>query len=137
MGVPVLWQFKCSHFCEKARWTLAFKRIEGRTLRDSTRIIEHVEAAHPEMPVHPGDANERKRAAELENFFDGLGSALRCVHYSLLLPDLEEAAAFFANAAAGPGFRLFRLTFATLFRPMMNRHLGLDAERFGTPAPAI
>ena len=87
-------------------------RVEGRTLRDSTRIIEHVEAAHPDMPVHPGDPDERKRAAEIENF-----------------PHLDEAAAFFAKAAAGPGFRLFRLTFATLFRPMMNRYLGLDADR--------
>ena len=30
MGKPALWQFKCSHFCEKVRWALDFKRIEHR-----------------------------------------------------------------------------------------------------------
>jgi glutathione S-transferase len=159
MGMPVLWQFKCSHFCEKVRWALDYKRIEhrrlslypgwhavptlfvsgrqqvpllrteGRTLRDSTRIVEHLETTYPEVPLYPRDPDERSRAVELEDFFDHLGPALRRVHYSLLVPHLEEAASFFANSARGPAFRLFRLSFALLFRPTMNRYMGFDTER--------
>lgn len=161
MGRPVLWQFKCSHFCEKVRWALDFKRIEhrrvslypgwhalptllvsgrqqvpllrvdGRTLRDSTRILEYLEHSHPDRPLYPEDPAARGRAVELEDFLDRLGPALRRVHYSLLVPHLDQAAAFFANAASGPAFRIFRFTFANLFRPTMPRYMGFDAERVG------
>jgi glutathione S-transferase len=104
-------------------------RVGGRTLRDSTRILEYLEDAHPDVPLYPRDPAARTRAVELESYFDRLGPVLRRVHYSLLVPHLDAAAAFFANAAAGPAFRVFRFTFATLFRPTMHRYMGFEAER--------
>jgi len=100
MTNPVLWQFTASHFNEKARWALDFKRVrhvrrsllpgahaskirkmtgqtavpvlvlDGRVIHDSTRIIEAVELAYPHPPLYPRDEAERGRALELEDFFD-------------------------------------------------------------------
>ncbi|HXJ34991.1 MAG TPA: glutathione S-transferase [Candidatus Eisenbacteria bacterium] len=99
-GVPVLWQFKASHFNEKARWALDWKgvrherrsllpgphmpvvmwisgqksvpvlQIDGQTITDSTRIIAELERRFPERPLYPADAAARQRALELEEFFD-------------------------------------------------------------------
>ena len=80
-GVPILWQFRASHFNEKARWALDWKgirherrsllpgphapvvlwltgqtavpvlQIDGETVADSTRIIEALERRSPERPL--------------------------------------------------------------------------------------
>ena len=95
-----LWQFTSSHFNEKARWALDFKRIphirhslipgfhiptikrmtgkttvpvvklNGEAISDSSRIIEALERAYPEPALYPADADERARALELEDYFD-------------------------------------------------------------------
>jgi len=100
MSVPVLWQFRQSHFNDKARWALDYKAIphvrrsllpglhiprvfwmtgqksvpvlsfDGRIIADSTRIIAALEAAHPEPPLYPANPAERDRALALEEFFD-------------------------------------------------------------------
>jgi glutathione S-transferase len=98
---PILWHLDISHFNEKARWALDYKRIpherrsvfpgmqelRARTLRggtstlpvmeidgvrigDSTRIIEELERRWPNPPLYPADPDERRRALELEDFFD-------------------------------------------------------------------
>jgi glutathione S-transferase len=97
---PVLWQFRHSHFNEKARWALDWKGIrhvrrsllpglhiprvlwmtgqkslpvlllDGRALADSTRIIAALEAWRPDPPLYPADPAELRRALELEEFFD-------------------------------------------------------------------
>jgi glutathione S-transferase len=98
--VPVLWQFRQSHYNEKARWALDFKGIaharhallpglhvprvlwmtgqksvpvlvlDGRAIADSTRIIAALEEAYPESPLYPRDPAARTRALEFEEFFD-------------------------------------------------------------------
>ena len=100
MANPVLWQFKYSHYNEKARWALDFKRVphvrrsllpgahiprvlwmtgqkavpvlvlDGRAIADSTRIIEALERWRPQPALYPPDPGERTRASELEEFFD-------------------------------------------------------------------
>ena len=97
---PVLWQFRFSHFNEKARWALDWKGIPhvrrsllpgfhiprvlwmtgqkslpvlvlgGETIHDSTRIIERLERLRPEPALYPADDAERRRALALEDFFD-------------------------------------------------------------------
>ncbi len=97
---PVLWQFRFSHFNEKARWALDWKGIahvrrsllpgfhvprvlwmtgqksvpvlvlDGDTIHDSTRIIERLERMRPEPALYPADAAARRRALALEDFFD-------------------------------------------------------------------
>src|SRR5687767_15898141 len=99
-GTPVLWQIKVSHYNEKARWALDYKRVahvrravtpglqeltarrlragrtvpilemNGRAIGDSTTIIEEIERRWPEPPLYPTDPAERSRALELEDYFD-------------------------------------------------------------------
>ena len=100
MALPVLWHFTVSHFNEKVRWALDFKRVphlrrallpgshflkiwrmtgqtavpvlvlDGRAIHDSTRIIEALERAYPEPPLYPANEAERRRVVELEDLFD-------------------------------------------------------------------
>jgi glutathione S-transferase len=100
MDTPELWQFTSSHFNEKARWALDFKRVphirhslipgfhvpvvkrmtgktnvpvlklNGDAISDSSRIIEALERAYPDSPLYPADVHERARALELEDYFD-------------------------------------------------------------------
>jgi len=104
---PELWHIPLSHFNEKARWTLDYKRVphrrrvlgpnylykawratgqgklpilflDGRAIADSTRIIAALEERFPDPPLYPRDAQARSHALALEDFFDeGLGPAVR------------------------------------------------------------
>jgi glutathione S-transferase len=117
MDTPELWQFTSSHFNEKARWALDFKRVphvrhsmipgfhvpvvkrmtgkthvpvlklDGTAISDSSRIIEALERAYPEPPLYPGDADERRRAIELEEHYDEeLGPYIRRWVFHVILP---------------------------------------------------
>jgi glutathione S-transferase len=100
VSTPVLWQFRISHFNEKARWALDWKGIphirrsllpalhlprilwmtgqksvpvlvlDGKAIADSTRIIETLERLRPEPPLYPPEGPARRRALELEEFLD-------------------------------------------------------------------
>jgi glutathione S-transferase len=97
---PVLWQLQISHYNEKVRWALDYKRIphtrrsmlpgvhrvitkrlagivtspvmqfEDRAVGDSTAILQALEERWPKPPLMPSDAAERARALELEDYFD-------------------------------------------------------------------
>lgn len=109
MTPPLLWHFPISHYNEKVRWALDYKRIahrrevlgpgyllrayratgrgtlpilwlDGQAIGDSTRIIAALEQRYPQDALYPRDAAARGRALELEDFFDEqLGSAARSV----------------------------------------------------------
>jgi glutathione S-transferase len=132
-GAPVLWHLKVSNFNEKARWALDYKRVshvrravvpgvhqkiarklgggdtlpvlmlDGEVLGDSTRIIEALEQRHPDPPLYPTDPSERRRALELEDFFDEeLGPHVRLLTVQHMLPDAElTIGAFFQDLSAG------------------------------------
>ena len=100
MARPVLWQFRFSHFNEKARWALDHKRVphvrrsllpgfhiptllwmtrqkrvpvlivDGQATHDSTRIIALAERLWPEPALYPEEDALRRRALELEEHFD-------------------------------------------------------------------
>jgi glutathione S-transferase len=107
MDTPLLWHIPLSHFNEKVRWALDYKRVghrrrvlgpdylirawratgrgtlpilflDGRAIGDSTHIIAALEDRFPEPPLYRGDAAARQRALALEDYFDEqLGPALR------------------------------------------------------------
>src|SRR3954454_6027286 len=97
---PVLWQLQISHYNEKVRWALDYKRIphtrrsmlpgvhrliakrlagvltspvltiEGRGIGDSSAILQAIEERWPEPPLVPRDFEERRRALAIEDYFD-------------------------------------------------------------------
>jgi glutathione S-transferase len=44
--------------------------LDGRSISDSTQIIEELERRWPDPPLYPADPAERARALELEDYFD-------------------------------------------------------------------
>jgi len=92
--------FMRSHFNEKARWALDWKRVphlrrpllpgphartvkrltgqtmvpvlilDGTPIAGSDRIIDELERRHPDPPLYPADPGERTRALEIQRYFD-------------------------------------------------------------------
>jgi len=151
-ALPVLWHFTISHYNEKVRWALDWKRIphvrraltpgfhalrvlrmtgrtslpvlvlDGKAIGDSTRIIGALEDARPGPHLYPEDPSARRRALELEDFFDvELGPSIRAMLvHELFVHDRDRAPALFtvgmgrasrwALRVLGPVFRrLYRL----------------------------
>ncbi|HYC00885.1 MAG TPA: glutathione S-transferase family protein [Candidatus Limnocylindrales bacterium] len=99
-GAVELHQFRYSHYNEKARWALDYKRIAhrridylpgphafflprlsgqratpvlkvgGKTLAGSAAIVAELERRFPERPLYPADAAARAEALALERRFD-------------------------------------------------------------------
>ena len=100
MSVPELFQFRISHFNEKARWALDYKgiehvrhslvpgphkvrvkklsgqdqvpvlRIDDAVVAGSNAIIDCVERRNPEPALYPRDAATRERALAIQSKFD-------------------------------------------------------------------
>jgi glutathione S-transferase len=51
-------------------FTFPVLELEGRRIADSTSIIAALEQRFPEPPLYPPNPDERRRALELEDFFD-------------------------------------------------------------------
>ena len=74
--------------------TFPVLQIDGRAIGDTTRIIATLEQRFPDPPLYPSDPGERRRALELEEFFDeNLGHDLRRVVFWELLraPELVRS----------------------------------------------
>ncbi|HYC00886.1 MAG TPA: glutathione S-transferase [Candidatus Limnocylindrales bacterium] len=95
-----LLQFPFSHYNEKVRWTLDYKRIahvrinylpgphapqikkltgqtavpvvrtDGKVVAGSARIIDMIERSHPSPPLYPADAADREEALAIQQRFD-------------------------------------------------------------------
>jgi glutathione S-transferase len=155
-AVPVLWQFRQSHYNEKARWALDWKRIrhvrrsllpglhvprvmwmtrqksvpvlvlEGRAIADSTRIIAAVEALRPDPPLYPAAPAERRRALELEEFFDEeLGPHLRRSVFHDVLPHTDYASALMTTDCSPLVRTMYRAVFPAL-RPVFQMDMRID-----------
>jgi glutathione S-transferase len=65
--------------------------IGGRRIGDSTAIIAALEARYPDPPLYPPDPGQRRRALELEEFFDEeLGPHIRLLAFHELSRDRER-----------------------------------------------
>ncbi len=142
MTTPILWQFTFSHFNEKARWALDYKGVRhrrhtlppglhlppvlfftgqrslpvlqegGRLIADSTRILEHLERTSPHPPLYPEDPALRRRAADLEDYWDEeLAPHLRRVLMDAVLRDADYTARVFGRDAFGFGGLFYRAFF--------------------------
>ena len=140
-SAPTLWQYNFSNFNEKARWALDFKAVaharhsllptsprallfslrgtlpvldlDGRRIVDSSRIIEALERRWPQPALYPDDPAERRRALELEDFFDEhAGHDLRRVAFLDLREDPDYASAFLTTGRGPATRRVFRAVLA-------------------------
>jgi glutathione S-transferase len=153
---PVLWHLKVSHYNEKARWALDYKRIphvrravepgrhraiaqrlvgtttfpvmvlDGEAIGDSTHIIEALERRYPEPPLYPADPDARRRALEIEDYFDEqLGPHMRLLVISQMLQSSNLIlGAFFPDL--GTGRRLAARTLFPLHRRRVMTAFGID-----------
>jgi glutathione S-transferase len=101
--------------------------VDGRAIADSTRILEAAERLRPDPPLYPSDPADRRRALELEEWFDEeLGPHIRRAAFHDILPDSDYATAFLANGASPVARRVYRLMLPAV-RAAMRYDMGIDA----------
>jgi glutathione S-transferase len=77
--------------------------IDGQRIGDSTAIIAALEERFPEPPLYPADATGRRRALDLEEYFDEeLGPHIRQLAWHELGNDREQFTELMRRAAPGP-----------------------------------
>lgn len=105
--------------------------IDGRSIGDSTRIIAAIEERWPHAPLYPEDTARRRRALELEEFFDQeLGPHLRRAFYHELLPHPKLVVPLFTDGRPRHA-RILRGVFP-LLRAAMRRRFEISAESAAT-----
>lgn len=83
--------------------TFPVLRLDGRNVGDSSAIIEALEQRWPERPLYPDDPAQRRRALELEDFFDEqLGPHIRLLAWHELRADPEHMGEVTATMIPGP-----------------------------------
>jgi glutathione S-transferase len=155
--LPELLHFRVSHYNEKARWALDYKRwphrrramlpgfhllpvrlvsgqnqlpvlkLDGRVIAGSSRILAELERLRPDPPLLPAEPELRQRALAIQAFFD-----------EQVAPDLRRL--FWHCYASHPDLcaRLAADGFSGFARaawrvalpvmwPLMSRNMGLDA----------
>jgi glutathione S-transferase len=113
-----LWVTRGSHY------TFPVLSIEGRRIADSTAIVAALEERFPEPPLYPADPAERRRALELEDFFDEeLGPDIRQLAWYEFGKDPEGFAALMRQTVPAPLARFDRLaaTYARAFTTLRFR----------------
>jgi glutathione S-transferase len=157
--LPLLWQYSFSNYNEKARWALDFKGIshhrrsllpagpramrfsrgegtlpvldlEGERFVDSTRIIAALEERFPEQPLYPADPHDRRRALELEDFFDeNAGHDMRRIGFWEQQEDRAYALDFLTTDQPAAARLLMRPLMPLGWRYVSNRY-GFNQEAF-------
>jgi glutathione S-transferase len=145
-----LWHLDVSHYNEKARWALDYKRVphvrravppgvhfglalgmtggltlpivsfDGQAVGDSTAIIAELERRFPEPALYPDDPAERARALELEELFDE--ELAPEIRRALLVHVLADPQ--LAMLAAAPDGGTLRRAFLRPAVPMVVRAVG-------------
>jgi glutathione S-transferase len=159
---PVLWQYNFSNFNEKVRWALDYKGVahvrhsllpnapravlfsvrgklpvldlDGQRIVDSTRIIEALERRYPEPALYPVEVDERRRAVELEDFFDEhVGHEVRRALFYEQRDNLDYVGALLTTGRGAMTRRVYRalmsLPGSTSYQRRRYRFYGPDAER--------
>lgn len=107
VSIPGLHILASTWLTRGASQTFPVLEIDGRRLGDSTEIIAALEQLYPERPLYPADPEQRRRALELEDFFDEeLGPHVRLLAFHELGKDPERFEALIARTTPGPVARL-------------------------------
>ncbi|HXS47623.1 MAG TPA: glutathione S-transferase family protein [Solirubrobacterales bacterium] len=96
-----------------AQYTLPVLSIDGRRIGDSTAIVAALEERFPEPPLYPANIGQRRRALELEEFFDEeLGPYVRQLAWHEFGNDPERFAELMEQTAPAPLAKFGRATAA-------------------------
>jgi glutathione S-transferase len=77
--------------------------LDGRTYGDSTEIIAALEERFPEPPLYPAEPDERRRALELEDWFDEeIGPHPRLLGWHEILRDPDATDRLLESGLVGP-----------------------------------
>jgi glutathione S-transferase len=88
---------------DPGNFTFPVLELDGEAIVDSTAIIAALEERFPEPALYPADADERRRALELEDFFDEeLGPHIRLLAFHELGNDRERFEAVIKRTVPGP-----------------------------------
>lgn len=110
------------------RRTLPLLRIDGQVIADSTAIIAELERRFPDPPLYPADADELRRALELEDFFDeSYGHEVRRLAFWNLLHEDEDGLAT-ARDLLGVRSRQVAGVVVPGMRAWLFRHYGIDED---------
>lgn len=154
---PELIQFPHSHYNEKARWALDWKRVshtrrsllpgphaltvrrltgatqvpvlrvDGEVVAGSARIVEALERRHPDPPLYPSDPEQRRRALEIQTWFDEeVGPRVRQAIFAVFLDEPAYVVRLFASERP-PWVRALYRASLPVVRLAMKRSMGLDA----------
>jgi glutathione S-transferase len=112
--------------------------IDGRSIGDSTAIIAALEEHWPEPALYPEDPAERRRALELEEYFDEeLGPHVRRAIYQELLTHPGLLVPLMVRGQRRPVALLFRLLFPILGALMRQRFNVTEAAAFESRERAV
>jgi len=86
-----------------AQYTFPVLSIDGRRIGDSTAIVAALEELYPQPPLYPEDVAQRRRALELEEFFDEeLGPYIRQLVWHEFRNDRESFTELMEQTAPKP-----------------------------------
>lgn len=158
-ATPRLLHFRVSHYNEKVRWALDFKRwphrrkalvpgfhvaglqlktgqrkvpvleIDGARLIGSAHIIAELERRRPDPPLYPAGEADRERALAIQAWFDD--EVAPAVRRLFWSTYIADSAACCRISTDGAS-RAARVAFRALFplmRPIFKRNMGLDQAR--------
>lgn len=122
--VVALWLTRGAHY------TFPVLSIDGQRVGDSTAIVAALEERLPEPPLYPADIAQRRRALELEEFFDEeVGPYVRQLAWYELGKDPQRFAELMEQTAPKPLARFGRPTaaYARAFTALRFRARNADA----------
>jgi glutathione S-transferase len=113
--VVALWLTRGQHL------TFPVLRLDGETIADSTAIVGALERSVPEPALYPEDPAERRRALDLEDFFDEqLGPQIRQFAWHEISKEPELYAEILRDAMPAPLLRI----------PASDRVLSVSGKAF-------
>jgi glutathione S-transferase len=116
-------------------YTFPILELDGEAISDSTAIIGALERRYPEPALYPEDPAERRRALDLEDYFDEeLGPPMRLLGWHEMTRDPERLSAlmdqFLPPAVRGSqAARDSAARFASVFTAMRYRVRSEDAAQ--------
>lgn len=165
--IPRLLHFRISHYNEKVRWALDYKRcphvrqalvpafhvpvvrrltgqnkvpvveIAGQTTTDSSRILAEIERLHPDPPLYPSDPAELARALAIAEYFDDEVGPELRRIFWSAYLAQPRAAAAMATASFGPLTRWSWLLMFPLTRVILRANMGIYADQLAAAHAGI